>query len=133
MKFKKKSKNKLLILFSAIILLIVLLCFIGIYYAILEPSYYSYRLACNPLGFDEGIKELNNAGYQLSGMYYPQNDSITIICESIEANRHESVHYIQDMQNRTGNCQYPLTMFFSEFEAYFSEYYPNWLYNYLYH
>lgn len=125
------KKNILLILSLWIILSFILITLYFTYFTLLKPAYLSYKIDCFPEQTEQILSENN---LEIAGFYNSSNNTITIYDESncVEVNKHEIIHRVQNIQNRVGSCQYPLTVFRNELEAYFGEKYPDFIFNYFY-
>lgn len=123
---------RLLFKFVLIIPLAIFLVFLT---AIIFQSYMSFKFDCTPeieipAECVSGSFQItnNSEGYEIK-IYQQENTT-----EYINTLKHERVHLYQFRQQRTFSCNFlfGLGVMHNEFEAYTSEYIPNWLYKIIY-
>lgn len=94
-----------------------------IYSSVIYPAYLSTSVDCHPVSYEQGVKDIEQKGYQVGGYFNYQTEEIVVYTPDIRAIKHEICHAQQKEQNRTYLCSNKIMVFVNEAECYLRQYY----------
>lgn len=94
-----------------------------LYYSIIYPAYLSTSVDCHPISYEQGVKDIEQKGYEVGGYFNYQTEEIFVYTPDPQTIKHEICHAQQKEQHRSYSCANKIMVFVNEAECYLRSYY----------